>query len=370
MVGVNSLNWKHFIILMTIYVLCSQLTLYFLLAIYVNANFSINHYRFEGELFTVNFTIYTRIPLDVKVTLIPVVEELVILPIYIFYDPKYPVPGTSWERVHMLKSNLKRELSIRNFKGDVETLTARELEDLLSKKEKAIVIFASGGFPSNVFSRNRDLVRPWLDNGGILVWFGWPPGYYTLYENQVENETFCLLPQHPFEEGVKRLGLENVVEVKPYGNACETASAPSFLGEVLDISYNLINYGALSESLPKNGLALGMIGGTPPKSSVSIIPVGKGRIILFGFFVMESYLLNGPELSARDIAQILCSGIVNVAENALPVYRRYQIPKGRQITDEIKVNIPFDSDLKGIIIYVYPTLSSVCLLYYHTFFEL
>jgi len=372
LVKIASLNWRHLIIFMIIYVLGSQTVLYFSPIIYTNAKFSINNYEFKNELFSVNFTLYASMPLDVKVALIPVIEEPTNLPIYIFYDPNYPALGTSWEKIHMLGTNLRRELPLRSFKGDVTLITAEELEKLLSKKEKAIVIIASGAFPANVFpaynySRDNDLVKPWLDAGGILIWFGRPPGYYTVYKGQIETPHFCELPQHLRVDGVKAFGLEEIIEIKPYERVLKTAEKSSYIGEVLDINYNLINYGALNDSLSENGLAIGMMGGNPPRSSVSIIPIGKGKIILFGFFVLGSYILNGPELSARDIAQIIRSGVIYSTKDSPPTCKEYHLLGGQTITDKVEVKIK--SNIKGVIVYVYPTLSSTCLLYFYKFYE-
>ena len=366
-----SLNWRHLIILMIIYVLGSQIAWHFSLVVYADVRLSVYDPEFENESFTVKFSLYTNMPLDIRVVLMPITEKPSNLSIYVFYDPKYPALGTSWERIHMLRSNLRRELSLRGFKKDVQLITAKQLESLLCEKKKAIVIVASGAFPANVFSRDKDLVKPWLDAGGILIWFGWPPGFYTVYENQVENETFCQLPQHLHEEGVKRLGLkENIlgedIKVKSYEDF-ETAEKPSYLSRILDINYNLINYGALNDSLSRNGLALGMIGGSPPRTSVSIIPIGKGKIVLFGFFVFGSYILNGPELSARDVAQIIGSGVMYSTKDPLPACKEYHLLGGQTITDRVEVKIK--SNIKGVIVYVYPTLSSTCLLYFYKFYE-
>ena len=371
MVKMASLNWRHLTIFMIIYVLGSQIAWHFSLVIYADVRFSVFDPEFKNESFTVKFSLYTNMPLDIKVVLMPITEKPSNLSIYVFYDPKYPTLGTSWERIHMLRSNLRRELSLRGFKKDVQLITAKQLESLLDEKKRAIVIVASGAFPANVFSRDKDLVKPWLDAGGILIWFGWPPGFYTVYENQIENETFCQLPQHLHEEGVKRLGLkENIlgedIKVKSY-EGFETAEKPSYLGKILDINYNLINYGALNDSLSGNGLALGMIGGNPPRTSVSMIPIGKGKIILFGFFVLGSYMLNGPELSARDIAQIIRSGVIYSTKDSPPACKEYHLLGGRTITDKVEVKIK--SNIEGVAVYVYPTLSSTCLLYFYKFYE-
>ena len=367
MVKIASLNWRHLIIFMIIYVLGSQIAWHFSLVVYADVRFSVYDPEFENESFTVKFSLYTNMPLDIKVVLMPITEKPSNLSIYVFYDPNYPALGTSWERIHMLRSNLRRELFLRGFKKDVQLVNATQLESLLDEKKRAVVVVASGAFPANVFSRDKDLVKPWLDAGGILIWFGWPPGYYTVYKGQTETPRFWAKSQHLNKSGVEVFGLEEIIEIKPYENILETAEKSSYIGEVLDINYNLINYGALNDSLSENGLAIGMIGGNPPRSSVSIIPIGKGKIILFGFFVLGSYMLNGPELSARDIAQIIRSGVIYSTKNSPPAYKEYHLLGGQTITDKVEVKIK--SNIKGVIVYVYPTLSSTCLLYFYKFYE-
>ena len=82
-------------------------------------------------------------------------------------------------------------------------------------------------------------------------------------------------------------------------------------------------------------LALGQIGGSNTfrlRSSVSMVPVGSGKIILFGFFLMQSMADNGPELAAMDIAQILCSGVLLMNASSTPWYRSYHMWERGSIT--------------------------------------
>jgi hypothetical protein len=304
--------------------------------------------------------------LDMKILLIPVVEETTPhMLVHIFYDPSYPAIGTSWDRVHMLWNSLEREMFLRGFKGEIDLVSAKEMEDLMYKKEKAVVIMASGSFPSNVFSRDTNLVGPWLESGGILLWFGWPPGYYTVNQGQVENATFSLLPQHPFEQGVNRLGLGGFVRISPFIGTLEIAENPSCFSSLLDINYNLIQYGLLTDSLSQEGLVLGMIGGNPSRSSVSVISVGMGKIIVFGFFVLNSYILNGPELSGRDVAQTLDSGIIYASKSLMPVYEEHRLSMGESLNDKIELDT--DSSIKGIVVYVYSTTTSNSFLFHSEF---
>lgn len=304
--------------------------------------------------------------LDAKILLVPVIEEPASqMPIYVFYDPDYPAIHTSWERIHMLWSSLKGEMFLRGFKDQIDLISAKELENVMSNKEKAVIIVASGGFPSNVFSRDKDLVRPWLDFGGILLSFGFFPGYYTVEKGQVENSTFDLLPQHLREEGVNHVGLGNFFQISPFNETLTIAENSSFLSNGLEINYNIVDYGLLVDRLSQAGLILGKIGGNPSKASVSVIPVGAGKIVVFGFFVLGSYILNGPELSARDAAQILDSGIIYGSGSLMPAYKEHRLSTGESLNDQIELET--NSDVKGVVVYVYSTITSNCFLFHSEF---
>jgi hypothetical protein len=359
------IKWEHILIFILVFTLCSELIWHATSLFDYKSSFSLTYSK-TGQKFTVDYSMHTSIMLDAKILLIPVTEEPTSdMPICFFYDPSYPAIGTDWERFHMLWSNLNREMFLRNFKGEIGLVSAKELENLMSNKEKVIVIIGSGALPANVFSRDKNLVTPWLDSGGILLWFGWPPGYYTVYEGQVDNESFSSLPQHLLQEGVNRLGLGDFVKTNPFAFPLETADNSSLLSNLLEINYNLIQYGLLTDRLPQDDLILGKTGGNPSKSSVSVVPVGMGKIVVFGFFVLGSYILNGPELSARDIAQILDSGIIYTSENLPPVYKEHRLLAGESVTDKIELEV--NSDSKGVIVYVYSTTVSNSFLFHSEF---
>jgi hypothetical protein len=356
------IRWEYILIFILALTLFSELV-WHVTSSYTSFSLSISK---SGQKLIVDYSARANGPLDMKILLIPVDEEPASdVPIHVFYDPTYPAIGTSWDIVHMLWDNLKREMLLRGFKGKIDLVSAKEMEDLMVKKERDVFIVASGSFPSNVFSKDTDLVTPWLESGGILVWFGWPPGYYTVNQGQVENATFCLLPQNPFEEGVDRLGLGDLVTINPFNGTLEVAEDPSYFSNLLDINYNLIQYGLLTDSLPQQDMVLGMIGGNPSKSSVSVISVGTGKIIVFGFFVLDSYILNGPELSGRDVAQILDSGIIYASKSLMPVYQEHQLSIGESLNDKIELNT--DSSIDGTVVYVYSTTTSNSYLFYSEF---
>jgi len=265
----------------------------------------------------------------------------------------------------MLWSSLKGEMFLRGFKNEINLVSAEELENVLSTMEKAVVIVGSGGLPSNIFSRDKDLVTPWLASGGILLSFGFFPGYYTVYKGQVENSTFDRLPQHLREEGVNQIGLGNFIEINPFNGTLGIAENSSLFSNLLEINYNVIDYGLLVERLSQEGLILGKIGGNPTRTSVSVISVGMGKIVVFGFFVLGSYILNGPELSARDVAQILDSGVIYASKSLTPAYKEYRLSTGESLNDKVELEV--DSSIKGVVVYVYSTITSNSLLFHSEF---
>lgn len=358
-------RWEYLLISILVFILCSELIWQVAPLFDHSSYFSMSSSRIDQESI-VNYSMHANVMLDAKILLIPMLEEPAFgMPIYVFYDPEYPAIHTSWERVHMLWTSLKGEMFLRGFKGEITLVSAEDLENVMSNKEKAVIIMASGGFPSNVFSRDKDLVRPWLDSGGVLMWFGFYTGYYTVYKGQVENSTFDLLPQHLREEGIAQIGLGNYIQTNPFNGTLTTAQNSTSLSNLLEINFNIIDCGLLVDRLSQEGLVLGNIGGNPAKTSVSVVSVGMGKIVVFGFFVLGSYILNGPELSARDIAQILDSGIIYASKSLMPVYEEHRLLAGESFNGQITVET--NSSIKGIVVYAYSTTTSNAFLFQSEF---
>jgi len=256
----------------------------------------------EGGLtnVTITYQLNANLPLDVTVLVTPVkaVPPDPDLPIYVFYDKNYPTVGTDWILSAMLQAHLKAELYLRGYSAEVRLADAEELEDILSKNESAIVIMASGAFPSNIFSKKTNLVKPWIKSGGILIWFGWFPGWYSVEKGQGRDEIKDDMPQNLRQDGPSQLGLEGLFEFVVLNKSLVVAEEHSPLSELIDTTYNLIHQAPLLDRVDaKSGLALGKTGGEPERlrSSISMIPVGEGEIIIFGFFLRNSLVLNGPE---------------------------------------------------------------------------
>jgi len=362
-------KWQYVPIAILIILVISEILWYVPYTSQKRSSFSILSTTLDSEgNFFMKYYFYVNLPLDVTIIVTPMVEKPQYpLPIYVFYDKNYTTVGTSWVHVHMLWAHLKSELYLRGYSAEVKLITTEKLEHLMSLKRPAIVIIATGAFPSDIFSWETNLVKPWIDAGGILIWFGWVPGYYVVEKGQTEEQILPKMPQHLYEEGAKRLGLEWYFEIMPIEKHPTVAENDTYLSRILDTTFNRIQQAPLCAMVLQNGLILGKIGGEQGRlrSSISLIPMQKGKIIVFGFFLMNSLVLNGPELAARDIAQILCSGVLYTNQALTPEYRGYQLTHGETIIDTIQTHLT--PEAIGLVIYVYSHRESSSLLFYREF---
>jgi hypothetical protein len=96
-----------------------------------------------------------------------------------------------------------------------------------------------------------------------------------------------------------------------------------------------------------------------------MIPVGRGKIMIFGFFMMPSLSSNGPELVAWDIAQIMCSGVLQMNPDLIPWYRTYNLSEGKAMTDIS--NLSIGSDVAGFVVFEYTPKESETVLFHREF---
>jgi hypothetical protein len=92
-----------------------------------------------------------------------------------------------------------------------------------------------------------------------------------------------------------------------------------------------------------------------------MVPMSRGKIIIFGFFLMPGLAWNGPELVAWDMAQILCSGVLQMDPGSTPWYQSYHLSEGKTITDVS--NFLTGSGVVGFVIFQYPSRESEGILF-------
>jgi len=318
---------------------------------------------------TITYQFDANLPLDAAVVITPVTGAPEDMPVYVFYDADYPTVGTNWIFIAMLQAHLKAELTLRGYNAVVELVNAEELKDILLAGERAIVIMASGAFPSNVLSQNVNLIKPWIDSGGVLVWFGFYIGYYVVDKGMTKETIKDDDPRNFRENGSKQLGLDGFFEYQELDNNPKVAVYQSPISDAIDTSYDLIQQAPLLHMVwANNGSVLGKIGGENPfrfRSSISLIPSGKGRIVIFGFFLMQSLALNGPECAAWDIAQILCSGVLQMEPASIMWHQDHRLAMGE--TKMGLFNVTVSSGVVGLVIFEFTYEKSDGVLFHRDF---
>jgi hypothetical protein len=330
-------------------------------------------HQLEGQVITTNITyrFEANLPLDAKVVVTPVEKIPHDLPIFVFYDTDYPTVGTDWILSTVLLGDLRAELYLRGYSSGVSFANALELESIMSENKSAIVVMASGGFPSCVFSKEINLVTPWIKSGGVLVWLGDYIGWYVLEKGMKKEQITYNMTQNFQTNGSIELGLEDFFDYYPAESAPTVGNYSSPLSNVLDTTYDLIQYAPVVHMVESSGgLALGKIGGEGQfkfKSSISMVPLGNGKIIIFGFFLTPSLSWDGPQLVAWDIAQILCSGVLQMNPGSEPWYRSYSLAHAETKTDVSTTST--DSNVAGFVILEYTSKQSDGVLFYRKFID-
>jgi hypothetical protein len=318
---------------------------------------------------SITYQLFASLPLDATVVITPIGEFSQDLPVYVFYDTDYPTVATDWTFVAMLQAHLNAELRLRGYSNETKLANAAELEDIFIRKEPAVVIMASGAFPSNLLSKETNLVKPWVDAGGVLVWFGFYIGYYIVEKGMKSQDITDNMTQNLREDGSRELGLDGFFEYLEMKDQPTVATYPSPISDALQINYDLIQQAPLLDMVwAKNGLVLGKTGGENPsgfRSSVSIIPMGVGKIVIFGFFLMESLTLNGPELAAWDLAQILCSGVLQMKSDSVQYCQSYSLTE--QETKNDTALLTLKPGITGFVVFEYTSQRSNGVLFHRDF---
>lgn len=372
-------KWTYVPVLLLLILLVSEITWYTPYLQPHSSSLEVFNVFLETDSLSVSFELKAEFYTDATVVAIPVKSAPVDVPVYLFFDSRYISVGTDWVMISRLWEHLEIALKLRGYTGDVKVVDAEGLEDVFLSKERAVVALAYGAFPSNVFSWETNLVSPWLEAGGTLVWFGWEMGFYSVDQNQ---KTFRFgLPNQLHREGIKRLGMDQYIRLTGNSDPSGTGTDETDLSKALDIRYGYIRCGLLyTKVISSGGLVLGKIGkvdgteGLASKTSVAAVQVGKGTVLTFGFFVgSEDQAGDRNEPAsfysiARDVAQILCSGILNKSADQQIWYQRYQLASGETRRDSY--TLPFNSETHGVIIYGYNSVDSTGLLYFRKYIPL
>ncbi len=297
-------SYEKMLAIIFILILLGELNVVIQPSIVAKTSVNLLNVRYEdGAKIEVTYNIkHGTYPNILKVALIPVYQSLIDKDIYAYYDRDYPsslISLSSWIGV---VDHLHENIKLKGYEGKFEIVNALKLKEVMLQKYDSILIIPSGVLPETVHTKEDSLVKQFLENGGILVWIG---DVFAFYSGKHRGEITSLSAEHP--------GLEAQEKILGYimSNASkfESADVETPYSEALSVKYSGIHTGAFVEEVLKNkGLVLGKV--KENRTSIGVVPVGKGFLILFGGKVTPARTAFGEDFVASDIVNILLSGII------------------------------------------------------------
>jgi GPI transamidase subunit PIG-U len=250
-------------------------------------------------------------PLQINLVAVPIASVQKDRPVFIYYDPMFPAFGNEQRGWIGVLDHLPAELSLRGYAGEINTVNATQLRQVMTENLTSIIVIPSGVFPSTVQNATGGLVGRWLRSGGTLVWMGGPFGLYSA-SLLVRDQTLL-----PFS-AIESISADSQEEILGYGLDTLPINGTSRIAEVttrfssaLNLTYSDVwtapTVGLLNSI---GGLAIGHVQNSSDasRSSISVVPVGLGRVILFGGPVTNLLTADGEDIIAHDTAQVLSLG--------------------------------------------------------------
>ena len=292
-------------------------------------------------------------PVDATAILFPVTNASAMGPVVFYIDPAYPILGDLGS-IYGVWDHLGPELRARGYAGGMSMANATQLADLMNSTATPVVVMATGVMPRTILNRTRNLVRPWLERGGVLVWAGDYLGAYIGGTNTTDvNWDQAWNLQYEGEKDVFGSPVVGVNTTFP-----GTVNGSTAVSAWLDIRYPYAYEGAnLSYLGGFGGFALGGVANNTkdnvsfPHTSLAWIPVGRGGVLLFGYGPVLPYGYSAEDAVAGDIAQALRSGILWWDRSILPGVANVTLDRGGVATVSLNVLVPAGDP--AAMVYVY-----------------
>jgi hypothetical protein len=299
-----------------------------------------------------SFTISAgHLPLQVNLVAAPIVSIGRDRPVFIYYDPLFPAFGNEPRGWIGVLDHLHAELRLRGYSGQIYTVNATELRQVMTQYFASIVVIPSGVFPSTVQNATGGLVGGWLRSGGILVWMGGPFGFYsgsTLVKDQtLEPFSTIVSISTVSQEGI----LGYALNVSPINGTTRIAQVSTRFSSALNLTYSDVWTAPTMRLLNSiGGLAIGHVQNTSDtsRSSMSLIPVGLGRVILFGGPVTNLLTADGEDIVAHDTAQILSLG--DTLMNGQIEFATFTVPAATSSNLNFRATFNVTSAVSGLVL--------------------
>jgi hypothetical protein len=219
--------------------------------------------------------------------------------VYVYDDSRFPVADVAPTVPQGIFDHLSGELIARQYALPVVAASAGDLAKVLMDTATApgrVVVMMTGVLPANVFSKDTDLVSPWVQAGGVAVWGGGAIGFWSGRNGQQLSSDDAL-----GEAGTQRLLGSNVIQYPTtFGRE---GNSPSAFASALDLTYDFTGAGVLLGSITAHGgLDLGWDSGQ--FTSIAYLPRGSGGFLIFGGEIPDEASVS------VDLARILMSGAI------------------------------------------------------------
>ena len=228
--------------------------------------------------------------------------------VHVLVDGRYPLLLASPRSVKGTYDHLSIDLPQGGWTEAIDRVDADGFAAAMRNDPGSVAVVSSGALPDTVLGPANDWapVRDFLRGGGELVFIGDGAFYWAANRN---TSTFTLSNRH---ERIDWVGEQSVLG----GHVVDDVAGRNLDGTVfattrttasrsLGIAYTVATHGALlSQLTAMGGWDLGYdTTAAHPRSSLAVVPVGAGRLVLFGGGVYEA------ETSIdEDISRVLLSG--------------------------------------------------------------
>jgi hypothetical protein len=316
--------------------------------------YPLNPYSFgsdvEFDSGAAEVTIYSRSPTEYGVCSYDILSTMnTDRNVYIFFDSSYAsITGVGWQRE--IVSDIMCELDLRNYRNgtglEVKEIDAAGLKDLMNGSadpSEYNIVFASGAFPiladgafADAVADTAEMVKDWVDNGGMITWLLEKFGYYFAPADP-RYSGWLTDPLQPGAEGIL-LFLDDSDDIINPSSAKAYARDRTELADAISLIHNEVTHGILTSYVESNGVVLGYTGGGYSSVSFLYNEHQTGGYLIFGGGISEN-----TGMLPVSVGQMIASGLYG-ADTDTVVYEKGTM-KGSK-----KVNIAVSGD--GVV-YVY-----------------
>ena len=280
-------------------------------------------------------------PLLTHVAVLAVRDANLVAPrkVYLYYDVGYPL-ATSRAAAVGIYQHVASDLALRDYPETVSIVDAEDLKQILQKWPAAptrALIIPGGVFPDTVYGQDLNLVKPWVERGGLLFWVGDAFGYYSASPGRSLTSDPT---KHPKDRAP--LLFWGNSPMWALNSSFEEGQEASEFAKALDLRYTNLGRGTLQPFLQANhGTILGWTG--QGAASIASIPLGKGYVVLWSGQVFHYDELN----VAHDIVQVLDSGGANARVLAVRTFAKARPPLSESLA------LPLQPQDVALIIYAF-----------------